>query len=110
MGVRAKTNRTEFFEGTLSGGAFWKKNPPGLEPLTIKRTIGHFVYTRTLNPKSPCQGLTPTEAAKYFRVRRGTIYDWIWAKKIRTIKVHGRLLIPVREVYRVKENQKGVEK
>jgi len=101
---KSRSGRTKVFYGTLdlSDGRICRNNPPGPEPLTVKRLINGIPYYRHVK-RSLCQGLTPTEAAAHLSVGRATIYRWISSRELRTFKRFGRLLIRVRELEKFKQ-------
>ena len=65
-------------------GELLLSNPPGSGPLMVELKL-----------------LSPSTAAKYFRVDRATVYWWIKLKKLRVVRRRSRLWIPAREFQRV---------
>ena len=56
------------------------------------------------------QLLTVEETAKYFGVRKSTIYSWAWRRKIPSVKMGRRLLFDREDLDRVIEAGKRRER
>lgn len=68
-----------------------------------------------MNEITPKKFMSPIEVAKHFSVTRQTVYNWIDASYIQSVKVGARTVrIPIEEVERIssllKENEQELQK